>query len=126
MRRVDLDAGRSINLALAARGIQALELAGVIEQVQPLVIPMPGRMLHDLNGALILVPYGRRPTEVIYSVSGQGFNCLLLDAAERAGVEVVFSTLRPSVPTSIGNVVIFRNDVTQQVHEADMQRVLRH
>src|SRR5687768_8029922 len=90
MRRVDLDAGRSINLALAARGIRALELAGVMEQVQPLLIPMPGRMLHDLNGALTFVPYGQRPAEVIYSVSRPGLNCMLLDAAERAGVDVVF------------------------------------
>ena len=61
MRRVPIDAGRSINLALAARGIRALELAGVMDEVRPLLIPMPGRMLHDLNGKLTFVPYGQRP-----------------------------------------------------------------
>lgn len=122
MRRVDLDAGRSINLALAARGIRALELAGVMEQVQPLLTPMPGRMLHDLNGALTFVPYGQRPAEVIYSVSRAGLNCLLLDAAEKVGVEVSFRN--PAIGADFERRrVIFRNDVTQQVHEVDMQRV---
>lgn len=123
MRRVDLDAGRSINLALAARGIRALELAGVMQQVQPLLIPMPGRMLHDLHGALTFVPYGQRPDEVIYSVSRPGLNRVLLDAAERAGVEVVFRNPAIGADFQRGRV-IFRNDVTQQLHEVEMQRVV--
>lgn len=90
MRRVLIDAGRSINLALAARGIRALELAGVMQHVAPQLVPLPGRMLHDLSGALTFVPYGQRPEEVIYSVSRPGLNCILLDAAERAGVELLF------------------------------------
>lgn len=90
MRRVLIDAGRSINLALAARGIRALEVAGVMDRVLPELVPLPGRMLHDLNGALTFVPYGQRPEEVIYSVSRPGLNCILLDAAERAGVELIF------------------------------------
>src|SRR5690606_25103820 len=52
MRRESIPAGRSINLALAARGIRALELAGVMPTVLPLLIPMRGRMLHAQDGAL--------------------------------------------------------------------------
>jgi kynurenine 3-monooxygenase len=83
LRKVDMDAGRSINLALAARGIEALEEAGVYEEVAPLVIPMRGRMLHDLDGRQTFVPYGQRPHEVIYSVSRPGLNGVLLDHAQR-------------------------------------------
>lgn len=90
MRRSQFDAGRSINLALAARGIRTLELAGMMDRVQSELVPLPGRMLHDLHGALTFVPYGQRPEEVIYSVSRPGLNCILLDAAEREGVELVF------------------------------------
>ncbi|HEU4530930.1 MAG TPA: NAD(P)-binding protein, partial [Steroidobacteraceae bacterium] len=43
MRREQISAGRSINLALADRGIHALERAGVIDLVRPLMIPMRGR-----------------------------------------------------------------------------------
>ena len=60
-------AGRSINLALANRGIAALEEVGVMEKIRPTLIPMAGRMLHDEEGRLKLIPYGNKPHEVIYS-----------------------------------------------------------
>jgi kynurenine 3-monooxygenase len=78
-------AGRSINLALANRGIAALEEVGVMESVRSELIPMAGRMLHDEEGRLRLIPYGNKPHEVIYSVSRAGLNALLLDAAESTG-----------------------------------------
>jgi kynurenine 3-monooxygenase len=78
-------AGRSINLALANRGIAALEEVGVMDRVLPALIPMVGRMLHDEEGNLRLVPYGNKPHEVINSVSRAGLNELLLDAAEATG-----------------------------------------
>ena len=68
-RREAIPAGRSINLALAARGIAALEMADVMQQVMPLLIPMPGRLLHLPDEALTFVPYGQRDNEVIYSIS---------------------------------------------------------
>jgi kynurenine 3-monooxygenase len=77
-------AGRSINLALANRGIVALEEVGVMESVGSALIPMAGRMLHD-EGRLRLIPYGNKPHEVIYSVSRARLNTLLLDAAESTG-----------------------------------------
>src|SRR3954451_17662415 len=85
LRRTRLDAGRSINLALAARGIRALEGAGIMPQVLPLLIPMHGRMLHAAQGELTFVPYGQREHEVIYSVSRPGLNRVLLDAADEVG-----------------------------------------
>src|SRR5688572_18594410 len=82
-------AGRSINLALANRGITALEEVGVMESVRSMLIPMAGRMLHDEEGGLRLIPYGNKPHEVIYSVSRAGLNTLLLDAAESTGTVAV-------------------------------------
>jgi kynurenine 3-monooxygenase len=84
-RRAGATGGRSINLALANRGIAALEEVGVIDRVRPALIPMAGRMLHDEEGRLKLIPYGNKPHEVIYSVSRGGLNEILLDAAESTG-----------------------------------------
>ena len=83
LRKVDMDAGRSINLALADRGIHALRAAGVFDDVAPLLIPMRGRTLHALDGSLTFAPYGQRPHEVIHSVSRPGLNRVLLDHARR-------------------------------------------
>jgi kynurenine 3-monooxygenase len=91
LRKVDMDAGRSINLALAERGIEALRQAGVYEDVASLLIPMRGRMLHDLSGQVSFVPYGQRPHEQIYSVSRPGLTAAMLDHAEqRHGVALRF------------------------------------
>ena len=75
--------GRSINLALAARGIRALERAGIMERVRPLLIPMRGRMVHDPSGKSVLYPYGQRENEVIHSVGRAALNRVLIEEAAR-------------------------------------------
>ncbi|HLJ38275.1 MAG TPA: FAD-dependent oxidoreductase, partial [Steroidobacteraceae bacterium] len=91
-RQASPERGRSINLALAARGIAALERAGVMAQVWPLTIEMRGRMVHELSGSAALQPYGQRPNEVIYSVGRADLNRVLIEEALRhAGVTVRFS-----------------------------------
>jgi kynurenine 3-monooxygenase len=91
-RQVTPERGRSINLALAARGLRALERAAVLESVQPLLIAMSGRMVHERGGAAVLQPYGQREHEVIWSVGRADLNRVLIDAAARhAGVSVHFN-----------------------------------
>jgi kynurenine 3-monooxygenase len=82
-RTINAEGGRSINLALAARGIRALERAGVMDHIRPLLIPMRGRMVHDLSGTTTLQPYGQREHEVIYSVGRAALNRVLIEAAAR-------------------------------------------
>lgn len=92
MRKTGVAAGRSINLALANRGIRSLEEVGLMPEIGKLIIPMKGRMLHDEKGGLTLVPYGHRPHEVIYSVSRAELNKLLMTAAEATGnVKIAFN-----------------------------------
>lgn len=87
------DSGRSINLALSRRGIDALNLVGMMEEVSPLLIPMKGRMLHLGNGSEKFSSYGQRGDEVIYSVSRRDLNRLLVTrAVEAAEVNVVFES----------------------------------
>jgi kynurenine 3-monooxygenase len=84
-RRATAEGGRSINLTLAARGIRALERAGVMDRIQPLLIPVRGRMVHDRSGALAVQPYGQREHEVVYSVSRAALNRVLVEEAARYG-----------------------------------------
>ncbi len=83
MRQKDIPAGRSINLALAERGIEALEAARVFDLIKPLLIAMRGRMLHDIEGELAFQPYGQAESEVIYSISRRDLNRRLMNVAER-------------------------------------------
>ena len=90
MRTTDIGAGRSINLALATRGIEALREVGVMSEVQEILIPMMGRLIHD-DGDTSMQPYGSRPHEYISSVSRTALTSILLDAAEATGqVEINF------------------------------------
>ena len=99
--------GRSINLALAARGIDALRRAGVDDHVRDLMIPMRGRMVHDLEGQQRFLAYGQRATEEIYSVSRAGLNALLYRlAAERHGVEYRFNTRCVDVDAASGDPIV--------------------
>jgi kynurenine 3-monooxygenase len=82
-RQTNAESGRSINLALAARGIGALERAGVMDRITPLLIPMRGRMVHDASGCASLQSYGQREHEVIYSVGRAALNRVLIEEAAR-------------------------------------------
>lgn len=82
-RKVGYEGGRSINLALSHRGIRALQDLQIAEQVLPWAIPMKGRMLHDLQGKLIFLPYGKNENEYINSISRSGLNEILINIAEQ-------------------------------------------
>jgi len=93
MRSHPLTGGRSINLALADRGLHALKVAGMYKAVAPLLIPMSGRMLHDVDGKTQFVAYGQRKHEVIYSVSRNGLTQLLLNhASQLSNVSMQFES----------------------------------
>ncbi|XP_062543065.1 kynurenine 3-monooxygenase [Armigeres subalbatus] len=83
IRTAELVIGRSINLALSARGRKALAEVGLEDALLQHGIPMKGRMLHDLKGNRKIVPYDANTNQCIYSVGRKHLNEVLLDAAEK-------------------------------------------
>ena len=81
--------GRSINLALSNRGLRALREVGLEEALRSKAIPMHGRQVHPLHGAHGFFPYGKEG-EFINSISRSGLNEVLMDAAEKQGVQIHF------------------------------------
>ena len=82
--------GRSINLALAERGLHALRAADAHHAVLEQAVMMRGRMVHPLDGEPQLQRYGRDDSEVIWSVSRGELNITLINAAEAAGAVLHF------------------------------------
>ena len=78
----DAEAGRSINLALAARGLNALQQVGIDALIQPMLVPMQGRMVHQADGTTDFLRYGQQAHEQIYSVTRLGLNQVLLGVAD--------------------------------------------
>ena len=92
MRRVEMSAGRSINLALSDRGIVALREVGMDEYMLREAVPMFGRMVHAINGETKLLPYSGRQGEYINSISRAGLNIALMNEAEKyPGVRFYFN-----------------------------------
>ena len=112
--------GRSINLALAARGIRALERAGVMQRVRPLMIAMRGRMVHERSGPSALQPYGQREHEVIYSVGRADLNLVLIEEALRhPNVAVRFNQQCTGVDVP-GKRLRLRDAVSGSGHELEL------
>lgn len=96
-RQRGFEGGRSINLALAERGLHGLRLAGLEDVVMRQAVMMRGRMVHFVEGNTELQPYGRDEREVIWSVHRGRLNHALLDAAEAAGASLHFNRRVQSV-----------------------------
>ena len=120
MRKVELSAGRSINLALSARGWNALKAVGVDQDVEKMAIPMYKRVMHAVDGSLTDQQYGQ-DGEAIYSVSRGGLNQLLMNlAGEQENVNMHFNYKCVDVDLKSASATFEHNDGNQKNVDADM------
>jgi len=83
--------GRSINLAISTRGLEALGQVGLRELSLSRALPVHGRMVHGRDGQQSFRPYSADGTHAINSISRTELNIALLDVAERTpGVAIEF------------------------------------
>ena len=73
--------GKSINIALSDRGWHSLAQIGISSEARDRAIPMYHRAVHDVDGSLTALPYGKQG-DAIWSVSRSGINEQLLDIAD--------------------------------------------
>lgn len=73
--------GRSINLAISARGLEALDQVGLRDLALSRALPMHGRMVHSVAGEQSFRPYSADGTHAINSISRAELNLALLEAA---------------------------------------------
>ena len=84
IRKAEISAGKSINLALSERGWNSLKAAGIKKDIEKIAIPMSGRIMHSQDGALTYQAYGKKE-EAIYSVSRGHLNAIMMNLAEDKG-----------------------------------------
>ncbi|MFG3418794.1 FAD-dependent oxidoreductase [Micromonospora sp. NPDC048063] len=86
-----VERGRSINLALSERGLDALRRIGLDGQVLADALPMRGRMVHPVDGEPQFQSYSASGDRAINSISRGALNNALLDAATALpGVRIAF------------------------------------
>jgi len=116
--------GRSINLALSRRGIDALKLAGLENEIMDIAIPMHGRMMHSVTGELSFQPYGKDKSESIYAVSRGVLNSVLLSAVEKfTNATVAFHEQIQAVDLRKGNAT-FKNSVTKNSRNVNAETII--
>ena len=122
LRKVDISAGRSINLAFSDRGNKAMKLVGLEDKVKSLCIPMNGRMIHDIEGNTFLSNYSGRNHEYINSISRGDLNALLLDEAEKhENVNIYFNRKCKSVDFEKTTALFYDYDSkTDFIEDADV------
>lgn len=112
--------GRTINLALAERGLHALRAAGLVDHALQKSVMMRGRMVHPLDGPSGLQRYGVDDSEVIWSISRSGLNALLVDAAEEAGATFHFGQALASADMDAQRITLTDTDHVQREHDAGL------
>ena len=92
-RSATAERGRSINLALSERGLDALRRIDLVDTVMAPALPMHGRMIHAVDGQTTFQAYSARGDRAINSIGRAALNETLLDAAEATtGVTVCFDS----------------------------------
>jgi kynurenine 3-monooxygenase len=115
MRQANIRAGKSINLALSNRGWRPLTEVGIEDELKKLIIPMKGRMIHDMEGNISFQPYGKEG-QAINSISRGGLNSLLMNTAEAKGVKFHFEHRCTDIDFERNVAYIENNDTSFDIH----------
>jgi len=111
LRTEAMSAGKSINLILTAKGIRTVVKLGLWDQVQMILSPVIGRMMHSKTGEQAFQPYGKNHTECNYSVGRGDLNKLLLTEAEKSGVKIHFESSLSSIDFDNKKIILENNEV---------------
>ncbi|TDW66518.1 FAD-dependent oxidoreductase [Kribbella pratensis] len=105
-RVAQVERGRSINLAISERGLDALRRIGLVDEVMADALPMKGRMIHPVTGPLDFQAYSASGDRAINSISRGALNNALLTAASAAeGVSVEFEHRLVELDSAAGRMV---------------------
>ncbi len=113
IRKAEIKAGKSINLALSDRGWNALKHAKIDDQIKPFAIPMSGRIMHSTEGELTYQAYGKE-NQAIYSISRGDLNKKMVQIATEKGAELFYNEKCIDLDTEKG-VLTVKNSITKKV-----------
>ncbi len=115
-RTAEVERGRSINLALSERGLDALRRIDLVDTVMAPALPMHGRMMHDVSGRLTYQSYSANGDRAINSISRGALNATLLDAAEATpGVTLHFGVRTTAYGLGANSLALARGDSIEVV-----------
>jgi kynurenine 3-monooxygenase len=115
-RATEAERGRSINLALSERGLDALRRIDLVDTVMAPALPMHGRMMHGVDGSLTFQSYSASGDRAINSIGRGALNETLLDAAEATpGVTLHFGARTAAYDLATNTLTIESGGRTEAV-----------
>lgn len=121
-RQLNMQSGRSINITLSERGLQALAAVGLIDTVRKFCIPIYGRIIHSQDGELTYQPYGNNK-EAIYSIRRDDLTKQLLSFAEKhENIEFHFHEKCSDIDLSTATLKL-QNVETGKISEVQADRI---
>ena len=125
MRKNQISAGRSINLAISTRGIHAMREVGVLDSIMKIAVPMKGRMMHAVTGELTFQRYGKDDTEVIYAVLRSELSMALMNEAEKhPNVKIHFNERCKGMDFKTGAIELQDDDIIGQGRKVQTEVVI--
>jgi kynurenine 3-monooxygenase len=121
MRKEVLDGGRSINLVITEKGLNALNLLNLKDKIIRETVPVYGRMMHDQQGNLTYQSYGVTGQECNYSISRALLNKIMINYAEAEGVKFHFNQKLHEADFQ-NNIFKFQNERTGELTEIVSER----
>lgn len=122
LRKAKLIAGKSINLALSARGWKALKAAGIDGDIKEMAIPMYKRCMHALDGTLTYQNYGKEG-EAIYSVPRGGLNQKLMNLADKyPDIKYNFNKKCKDIELD-SNSLVFEDNLSKEIEKHSFDKV---
>lgn len=112
IRKAEIKAGKSINLALSDRGWNALRNAKIDEQIKPIAIPMSGRIMHSTKGDLTYQAYGK-DDQAIYSISRGDLNKKMVEIATEKGAQLFYNEKCIDLDSNNG-ILTVENTITKE------------
>jgi kynurenine 3-monooxygenase len=123
-RQERLDLGRSINLALSARGSRALAEAALLNRVLERAVPMRARAIHSPAGEVSYQAFGRTADEYLSAIERNTLVEVLLDAAESEdGIGLHFNQRVVGVDLSTP-ALAFQDQTTNETRQRSCQRLV--
>ncbi len=115
-RATEAERGRSINLALSERGLDALRRIDLVDTVMAPALPMHGRMIHGIDSSVTFQSYSATGDRAINSIGRGALNETLLDAADATpGVTLHFDARSAAYDLQTNTLTIERAGAREEV-----------
>lgn len=103
-REAAMESGRSINLAISARGLNALSRLAVGDDFFSLGVPLYRRAIHAVDGGMSYQPYGKAGQAINSFSRGELNRALVVSAGRSPNVTLIFNRRCTEIDVQAGRV----------------------